>query len=181
MSKSNNNKKKTCQIKAANMISFNQHRKKWQRGCPCNLLINIFDKVSHCLITKVWSETKKICEVKEEKKSVNEKKCQKFGTSKKVFWLIFYPSHNNLTGKTMINEVKENLWTKKDLWTEKKLWKQRSNLWKTDRVKNFIIPKKEVFWLFFSLFPLLFGRENTVLTTSEATHDLRTAAAKSAS
>ena len=43
-------RKKTCQIKAADMISYNQHRKKWQRGCPCNLLINIFDKVSHYLI-----------------------------------------------------------------------------------------------------------------------------------
>jgi len=105
------------------MISYNQHRKKWQRGCPCNLLINIFDKVSYYLITPhgkyevkqrkfvKWKKTK-ICE---RKKSVETG--QKFDISKKGFWLIFYLSHNNLTGKN--NEVKENLWTKKDLWTEK--------------------------------------------------------------
>ena len=168
------------------MISYNQHRKKWQRGCPCNLLINIFDKVPYYLITPhgkyevkqrkfVKWKKKKICE---RKKSVETG--QKFDISKKVFWLIFLYIPQQFDGEN--NEVKENLWTKKDLWTDFFLWKQRSNLWKTDdRVKNFIIPKKEVFWLFFSLFPLLFGRENTVLTTSEATHDLRTAAAKSAS
>ena len=103
MSKSNNNKKKkTCQIKAAtNMISYNQHRKKWQRGCPCNLLINIFDKVSYYLITphgkyevKQRKFVKEEIKVKEEKQNLWTKKIcnketgQKFDISKKNFALF---------------------------------------------------------------------------------------------
>jgi len=93
-------RKKTCQIKAADMISYNQHRKKWQRGCPCNLLINIFDKVSHYLITKIWSETKKICEGRKKKwkkkknqwtkKICNKETGQKFDISKKSLLAYFF-------------------------------------------------------------------------------------------
>jgi len=86
------------------MISYNQHRKKWQRGCPCNLLINIFDKVSYYLITphgkyevkqrKFVKEEKK---VKEEKRSVNEKNLKRrvknLTSLKKFFGLFFiYPT-----------------------------------------------------------------------------------------
>ena len=143
------------------MISYNQHRKKWQRGCPCNLLINIFDKVSYYLITPHGKyEVKQRKFVKEEKKSerrknnlwskkkiCNKETGQKFHVSKKSLLAFFiYP-----TTIWRRIEVKENLW-KKICEQKKKLWKQRSNLWKIDRVKNFIIPKKEVFWLFFLSF-----------------------------
>lgn len=76
------------------------------------MLINIFDKVSYYLITPHGKyEVKQRKFVKEEKKVKEETKIcerkkseetgQKFDISKKVFWLIFYLSHNNLTGKTM--------------------------------------------------------------------------------
>ena len=126
MSKSNNNKKKkTCQIKAANMISYNQHRKKWQRGCPCNLLINIFDKVSYYLITPHGKyEVKKRKFVKEEKKSerrknnlwskkkiCNKETGQKFDVYKKSLLACFiYP--------TTIWRVKQ--WSKRKSVNEKR-------------------------------------------------------------
>ena len=144
------------------MISYNQHRKKWQRGCPCNLLINIFDKVSYYLITPHGKyEVKQRKFVKEEKKVKEEKnlwtKNQKFDISKKVFWLIFLSIPQQFDGEN--NEVKENLWTKKDLWTEKKKCENKEVICENKEVicekptgsKTLSSLKKKFFGFFFSL------------------------------